>query len=105
MKALSFLLSIWILVCAGAPCADGLPDAGHDHAASEMHMPAKDTGGNNGDLCSPFCICYCCAAISVLPKAAAFPIKPLVLAAPESRYLCPPVQDLSDPFWQPPRHA
>ncbi|WP_119080399.1 DUF6660 family protein [Chitinophaga alhagiae] len=104
MKAWSFLLSIWMLACAGLPCADRCTDADHEPAQEEVHVPLKETR-DSGDLCSPFCVCSCCAVISVLPKNAAFLNKPVILNAPVSRYLIPPVQEVADSFWQPPRFA
>jgi len=104
VKVLTFFLSIWILVCAGAPCVDRCTDAGHGLAQEEVHVPFNKTH-NSPDLCSPFCVCSCCAVMSVLPKSTAFFSKPAAFNAPLNQYICPPVQDVADTFWQPPRCA
>ncbi|WP_123847549.1 DUF6660 family protein [Chitinophaga lutea] len=106
MKAWLFLFSIWILVCAGMPCTDHL-DSMHSHGPTNetVHAAPHEPADQSADTCSPFCSCYCCAVTTVLPKPVNYFSKPVLLAAPVSRYLCPPAEELTDSFWQPPRHA
>lgn len=103
MKAWLLLFSVWILVCAGMPCADLCTDDSHAREAA-LHVPFKEPV-KAVDFCSPFCICYCCAVTSELPQTVSYFSKPVLLGSPASRYLCPPAEEPADPFWQPPRSA
>lgn len=102
MKALCFILSIWIVFCAGKPCADSyveLPGAGTEvsiHMSGEAHAPGAD-------LCSPFCACYCCAVTTALPSTTLFTSQPQPLAMLPDSYICPPMRDFTCIPWQPPR--
>lgn len=103
MKVICFLLSIWIVFCAGRPCADRSSVCSAEKAQmASVHMPHTDQEADT-DLCSPFCVCYCCAVSTALPKGFHFAIKTDILPVPPNTFICPPVRDYHNACWQPPR--
>lgn len=105
MKALCFLLSIWIILCSGTPCADGHV---HDESGKEtmayIHIPITEQEAGV-DLCSPFCSCYCCAVTITIPVTTVFFSRPMPLAEIPDMYICPPAADFTAIPWQPPRFS
>jgi hypothetical protein len=58
MKALAVILSVYILVLTAIPCLD-LPK--NDILQKvELSQNTTDNHQNDGDHCSPFCVCNCC---------------------------------------------
>ncbi len=58
VKAISFILSIFILSMVLMPCADTPIDG----VASDMGIQETEdhNESDHHDLCSPFCTCHCC---------------------------------------------
>ena len=60
MRFFACILSIYVVILTAVPCVDKLTD---------NHMPQTEIGGktntghqhHDGDQCSPFCTCNCCA--------------------------------------------
>ena len=60
MRVLACILSIYVVILTAIPCVDKL---------TEDHLPQTGIGGkvdaghqhHDGDQCSPFCTCNCCA--------------------------------------------
>ncbi|NIJ43735.1 hypothetical protein FHR24_000174 [Wenyingzhuangia heitensis] len=60
MRAIAFVLAVFICLLALNPCADKEP-----HAEDEKYVQVGDTHSHNSDAqddCSAFCICLCCGA-------------------------------------------
>ncbi|WP_120514825.1 DUF6660 family protein [Chitinophaga barathri] len=105
MKALCFLLSIWIIFCSASPCADAYARGSAGDAAVVFHEHGEEDHQDVADLCSPFCACYCCAVTTTLPASTAFFSRPQPLAVIPDSYICPPVHDFTGVPWQPPRFS
>ena len=64
-KIFSFLFAVYIAVLLMIPCSDGV-QAGDVCAVQDTevtHEHADDHTATD-DLCTPFCVCACCGAVS-----------------------------------------
>lgn len=107
MRLIACILAVLVLFLSGLPCADTdtgqerqlMPFATQDTPPAPAHDHTHDL-----DLCSPFCVCSCCATFSVV-------VVPFVLAEPQvqlsvSCYAVPPGRAtiaMPFPVWQPPQ--
>ena len=60
MRFICYILSIYFITLISVPCVDSLNG---DHS-TKTEMGCNTNGNhqhNNGDQCSPFCTCNCCA--------------------------------------------
>ena len=100
MRYIALILSVVILALSCLPCADA--DASHMKEHQEISASHEQDAGHI-DTCSPFCLCTCCAALSIHP-----PLIRVALVIPEhaihytSRYIAA-FNEVSLPVWQPPR--
>lgn len=65
MKLLTVILSFYIFALSASPCVDiEVESAAHSTVA---HSSEKDNHSHDkeNDLCSPFCICNCCAGVTL----------------------------------------
>ena len=103
MKWLALLLSVFMIVISCIPCADAAPEVSmlaqttiQEKSDSDNHTPAAD-------LCSPLCICNCCAgfALQITLQKTSLPVFKVITPAPVHQ----PVALLNPSFsiWQPPR--
>lgn len=68
---LAYLLAFYVLALSCIPCQDEAP-----LPASSIEAVATSTGDPHQeviDLCSPFCICACCASVTIGATVAALP--------------------------------
>ncbi|WP_317125609.1 DUF6660 family protein [Rufibacter latericius] len=103
MKWFAILLSVFMTVMSCIPCADAAPRVDtpaqtsiNPNTDSEDHSPAAD-------LCSPLCICSCCAGFAlqaVTQKASPLAFK-VTIPVPVHRVASVPT--LSFSIWQPPK--
>jgi len=103
MKWFAILLSVFMIVISCIPCADAAPEI-DNHAPtiiisntdSQDHLPAAD-------LCSPLCICNCCAgfALQTTPQKTSVLIIKTITPAPVHRSVAIPNPSFS--IWQPPK--
>ncbi|WP_394344115.1 DUF6660 family protein [Rufibacter hautae] len=103
MKWFAILLSVFMIVISCIPCADAAPRVDtlaqtsiNSNTGSEDHSPAAD-------LCSPLCICSCCAGFAmqtVTQKTSPLAVK-VTIPVPVHRVVGVPT--LSFSIWQPPR--
>jgi len=94
-------MAIIVIVQSCMPCADGF-------AMSSGKAKAEITKGHQGrgvqdDVCSPFCLCACCAGFSLifhsLPSIAPAP----VVCAQYTDFYLSDIRRVSLPIWQPPQ--
>jgi len=103
MKWLALLLSVFMIIVSCIPCADAAPEI-DAHAQtiiklntnSQDHLPAAD-------LCSPLCICNCCAgfALQTTTQKTSFSITEVIIQATIHRTVA--VSKPSFSIWQPPK--
>jgi len=100
MKFFAFILAVIVLALSCMPCAD----VGATGEKSKMEI--KKSLGNErqqSDLCSPFCICSCCAGFSINHT---IPNIETLLQLHKVNYSLSyhlAVIKISSPVWQPPQ--
>lgn len=63
MKFFSTIFAVYIMALFLTPCADRLENSGgHEHVHSSKSAHQHDS--NTEDMCTPFCVCSCCGAIT-----------------------------------------
>ncbi|WP_369410458.1 DUF6660 family protein [Pontibacter qinzhouensis] len=103
MKWFAILMGIFMIVVSCVPCADAAPRVDtlaqtdiNSNTDSEDHSPAAD-------LCSPLCICNCCAgfALQTVTQKTSLPAVKVITPAPVHRVAGVTTPSFS--IWQPPR--
>ena len=108
MKVFCFIFSVYILLLSLAPCDELTAMAEFENAnvSQETFIHNDFQTDENGDDCSPFCICSCChfstvyqfKTFSVTEK-----ITILAVSTPENSYQNPYLKDHKNSIWQPPK--
>jgi hypothetical protein len=106
MKLSLIILAFYVAVLSCFPCQD-VParephDIGRDAGAAHDDSQHKDQAG---DFCSPFCICSCCASVSMPPMVFGFVLPSPLPDSPEKsfEYKTSFNQTSANLIWQPPR--
>lgn len=103
MKWFAILMSIYMIVLSCIPCADAAPGVNTPEqtfisadADSADHAPAAD-------LCSPLCICTCCAGFAL--QTATPKVSPTFfnILVPAPAYRPGAIPQPSFSIWQPPQ--
>ncbi|WP_409021353.1 DUF6660 family protein [Dyadobacter sp. CY261] len=99
----AYLLAFYVLALSCIPCQDEATALPHSRIASVAE--AGDGPQEAIDLCSPFCICACCASVTVSPVAAALPETPVAQLLPASGFSYLNIFPIggSAGIWQPPQ--
>jgi len=100
MRHIAFILSIYVLVLTAIPCIDL-----HDASFGSAHQSEQHQHENEGDHCSPFCTCSCCATAVIIQD---IPVQPNSFAFIEKQYsfYCSGFYDGPEAnIWQPPKIA
>lgn len=106
MKVRTLILTVYLLALAIYPCSDAntCTDERKDGKA-KIELTQHDHSEDEGDACTPFCICSCCAATIRLTTAdvtlAEYTHHTLHIIPYTERYLLSNVHAI----WQPPRLA
>lgn len=104
MKWFAILLSIYLIVLSGIPCADAA-SAADTLGQTSINADSHSTGHSPAaDLCSPLCICTCCAGFAL--QTATQKVSPAVfkITIPAPAYVSVAVSYPSFSIWQPPKH-
>ncbi len=103
MKWFAILLSIFMIVISCIPCADAAPEVDTSVQTSIQTNPDSDNHAPAADLCSPLCICNCCAgfALQTAFHKTSLPVFKVITIAPVHQ----PDAVLYPSFsiWQPPK--
>ncbi|WP_291086628.1 DUF6660 family protein [Flavobacterium sp. BFFFF1] len=106
VKTLSLILSCLFAVLSCIPCADGGDDAGCSDSKATTEKGSADNDHKGSDLCSPFCICSCCAAHAI-NFSTALTFEPVMISELISRqeiiYKSPLASSFTGSIWQPPQ--
>ncbi|WP_370457636.1 DUF6660 family protein [Rufibacter sp. XAAS-G3-1] len=104
MKWFSLLLSVFMIVISCIPCADAAPRRVDTVAQTSININTDSEDHSPvADLCSPLCICNCCAGFAlqaITQKPSPFIVK---VTTPVPVYRVAGVPTLSFSIWQPPR--
>ena len=99
MRLLALLCSCYILLLTALPCADA-PVGSHEHGTPISQNASHQ---DEGDQCSPFCTCNCCAAAMVCQvEAVDFQVTTIVREH-LTAYPLLMVPQRSGDIWQPPQ--
>lgn len=100
MKIIAYILALTILGLSVYPCTDGL------HCDEEQEMAMHNHAEDEGDSCSPFCICACCGSSYVKGKAKATePIMKRTLFAVNFHYSTHYSFSYQSTVWHPPAYC
>lgn len=103
MKLFTHLLSLWLLILACMPCGDRqdcMPSRQETISAKANH----EQHTHEGEHCTPFCSCSCCAATSYY-RLLTVTITPAVSQEQKgyADYKDPYCSEVSYAIWQPPQ--
>lgn len=100
---IAYLLAFSVLALSCIPCQDDAPAD-----SSGAVTVAADAGNGHPeaiDLCSPFCICACCASVTISAAIAALPDSPVLQLMPSASFSYLQMLYTGDMagIWQPPQ--
>ena len=72
MNWVKVILALYITFLACLPCSDTFAQAESDTASASAQ--ADDRHQEETDICSPLCICNCCAGVSQIPPSTVFTV-------------------------------
>jgi hypothetical protein len=108
MRFFCFILSAYILLLSLVPCREmaEIAESFGQEISQQTQIQNPAQTDENGDHCSPFCICSCCHfstvfqfnTFSVTGKTTASAI-----SRPDYSYQNPYSQTYQNPIWQPPK--
>lgn len=107
MRVIRFLFAMYVLALAVYPCSDKETCADERKAGIVLVDNSNHAhSGSEQDVCTPFCICSCCAAHIQLSHLADISIINLVHNTKViTLYFEKPVLDNAKAIWQPPKLA
>lgn len=103
----AYLLAFCVLALSCIPCQDeaGPEVLPHSNTASIVAANATDGHREVIDLCSPFCICACCASVTISAAVAALPENAVSQLIPPAGFSYLQILYTGDRagIWQPPQ--
>lgn len=110
MKWLTIILSLYLLGLSLWPCADeALSPAGKEGSTvlTPLNAPESGTSHQDHDLCTPLCICTCCAATTTVVPQFEYtlipPAETIVVSVAAFAYAPIHWADSLSAIWQPPK--
>lgn len=109
VKALTIILSIYLLGLSLWPCADEpLPPGGKTWRSMVSSATNPDSEqSHQHDACTPFCTCACCAVTITIAPRFTYSLIPSVEMMPIDsvpfQYVSVPLSDALTAIWQPPK--
>ncbi|WP_439557446.1 DUF6660 family protein [Dyadobacter sp.] len=105
MKLLYYILSLYTILLSCIPCQDEAPEPVSEVYVASIRADHPDDTHAALDLCSPFCICTCCAGITLQQVPAALPeaTSSLIFQDRFDTYTRPGHSENLNSIWQPPR--
>lgn len=100
MRLATFILSLLVLTLGCMPCADADAFASKDHVELTT---SSEQGAEHTDICSPFCICTCCAGFSATHTFTGIKTFIPQQGACHIAYYIASLRKVSLPIWQPPQ--
>ena len=105
MKALRFILALYIAFLTTLPCVDVCDSCSPQGSGQISLYPSNSHSQqhNETDCCSPFCVCNCCQVSVVMQNTIIIPepIRNCISEIPVC--LSGKIREISLPFWQPPK--
>ncbi len=104
VRAIRFILALYILLISVYPCGDGDPCLDEQQAEIGVFDTAShDNEDGDQNLCTPFCNCTCCAAQVQLTDIAFISFDYTHNTELKPPYLLTSVVSGGTSIWQPPR--
>lgn len=106
MKLLTVILSLYVFVLSAIPCVDIESDSAAHQTVSCSAEKDNHSHNKESDLCSPFCICNCCAGVtlSYVPTITYdFPVQFEQIQSTNSIYTSALHSNFYGSIWQPPQ--
>ena len=103
MKFFAFIMAVLVMALSVMPCADGTVAMNKSEIKTEISKAVHSHDVPNHDICSPFCHCACCAAVTVIPFISIINIQPAISSRTKTAFLPSEVIDITLPVWQPPQ--
>ncbi|PWJ55565.1 hypothetical protein CLV98_11341 [Dyadobacter jejuensis] len=100
-----YLLALYTVALACVPCDDGMavPLGSDSVTIMAVHLPSDP--GNDGDHCTVFCACTCCAstvivqALDLIPQIKGYVREDIMTFSPYSMHSVSRINNI----WQPPQ--
>jgi len=105
----AYLLAFYVFALSCFPCQDdALPSADSHRKVAEVTAvvtQSADAHQDSIDLCSPFCICACCASVTISATVAALPESAVSQLIPPAGFSYLQILCTGDRagIWQPPQ--
>lgn len=101
----TYLLALYVVMLSCIPCQDDVAFAADTDGAIALVHAAGDGHQEAFDLCSPFCICACCAGVTIAKPVPGLPetgivSRPAIAGIP---YISPIYTGDLAGIWQPPK--
>lgn len=101
----AYVLALYVVMLSCIPCQDDVAFKAGSVSPAAVVSDAGDGHGEALDLCSPFCICACCAGVTIVKPAPGLPEtglvpRPSVAGVP---YISPIYAGDPAGIWQPPK--
>ncbi|WP_221391231.1 DUF6660 family protein [Dyadobacter sp. NIV53] len=106
MRLIFYLLSFYTISLSCIPCQDEIVMPSHDSYSAIANIKTNQNAEQQVvDLCSPFCICACCAGVTLQYATASLPALSYSLFPDEKsfRYIPHSGSGNTMMIWQPPR--
>lgn len=111
MKVFCLILSFYILLLSFQPCDEMTANLESRENEAFLQIPIQDAlhldqTKENGENCSPFCICSCCHFLTVYQFKSLSntkEVKASLLTRPNFTYKNPYTKDYKTSIWQPPK--
>jgi len=100
MKFFAFIMAVIVLALSCIPCCD--VSATCERSKMEI-KGSQDNETQQGDVCSPFCACTCCAGFSINYKVPGIQSLPKLLDINYSPSYFSALIKIALPIWQPPQ--
>nr|WP_295923237.1 DUF6660 family protein [uncultured Dyadobacter sp.] len=99
------LMALYVVLLSCIPCQDDVA-LSFDHAPGRISLHAADDNHQEVvDLCSPFCICACCASVTIATAVSTLPETSMAQLPPQVTFTYERPAYTGDPagIWQPPK--
>lgn len=103
MKWLAVILSIYMVLLSCIPCADAAPIEDTTKVTHVASQPDTTDHAPAADLCSPLCICNCCAGFALQTNLKKVNPTFFIALIPAPIYRHVAVLQPSFAIWQPPK--
>jgi hypothetical protein len=105
MRLALYILAFYTVVLSCIPCQDEVLRVSYEQTTTTLNTNADHQDQGIVDLCSPFCICACCAGITLQDPVMSLPevASTAFFSDPDFTYAARSDGGEMKSIWQPPR--